>query len=113
MVTNPNKKNRRTIRLDGYDYSQSGTYFIAIITKNRVCLFGKMVDGAMITNNLGIIVREEWDRTPIVRPGITLDAFVIMPNHIHGLLTIKKGGDAITVGASRRLAPTYQSFPGI
>ena len=60
----------------------------------------------MISNILAEIVQEEWERTSIVRQGIALEAFVIMPNHVHALLTIKKDGGAITVGASRRLAPT-------
>ncbi len=89
--------NRRTIRLKGYDYSQAGIYFITICTYKREHLFGKIQDGKMILNECGQIAWNEWMKTPQLRPHIELDAFVVMPNHIHGIIIINssnacKGG---------------------
>lgn len=77
---------RRSIRLKGYDYSQAGAYFVTLCTHNRECLFGKIVDGEMRLNELGHIVCEEWLRSAEIRPEIMLDAFVVMPNHLHGIV---------------------------
>ena len=91
---------RRSIRLKGYDYTQPGAYFVTICTHGRAMLFGRVVDGEMALNAYGEIVREEWFRTAQVRPYVELfpDEFVVMPNHIHGIVWI--------VGATRRVAPT-------
>ena len=89
--------NRHSIRLAGYDYSQAGVYFITICTQNRECLFGDIVNGSMILNDAGIIVQEEWTRAKIVRPYVTLDAFVVMPNHIHGIIVFTDTGRGTSV----------------
>ncbi len=92
---------RRSIRLKGYDYAQPGAYFVTICTHGRAMLFGRVVDGEMALNAYGEIVREEWFRTAQVRPYMELfpDEFVIMPNHIHGIVWI------VDVGARRRRSP--------
>ena len=77
-----------SIRLPGHDYSQEGAYFITICTQNRQCLFGEIVDGEIMLNEFGELVKTEWQKTGIIRPNIVIDAFVIMPNHIHGILII-------------------------
>jgi putative transposase len=82
------KHHRKSIRLKEYDYSQSGKYFVTICTHNHECTLGKIVDGEMQLNEIGRIVQEEWLRTPIIRPGIELDVFTIMPNHFHGIIVI-------------------------
>ena len=81
---------RRSIRLKGYDYSQPGAYFITLVTYQRDCLFGKVVDGKMQLSALGKIVRDEWIRSIDVRREVRLhdDEFVIMPNHLHGIAWI-------------------------
>lgn len=81
---------RRSIRLRGYDYTQPGAYFVTIMAYNGDHLFGKVVDGVMELDALGEIVREEWFKTAVVRPYVRLyeDAFVVMPNHIHGIVWI-------------------------
>src|SRR3970282_109225 len=101
MRYNPEKHHRRSIRLGGYDYGQSGAYFVTICTKNRECLFGEIVDGKMRLNHSGQIVQEEWSRTSIVRPDVELDAFVIMPNHVHGIICFVENS-----GGTARRAPT-------
>ena len=88
MPTNSNLPNRRSIRLKNYDYSQKGSYFITIVTQNRKHLFGKIEDGKMILSSVGRIVEEEWLNTIQIRPNVTLGEFIIMPDHMHMIVTI-------------------------
>ena len=87
---NPTIHHRRSIRLKGYDYSQAGLYFITICCQDRVCRLGKIENGVMICNELGEIAYREWMKTAELRPQIELDAFMVMPNHIHGILKINE-----------------------
>jgi REP element-mobilizing transposase RayT len=98
------RHHRRSIRLRGYDYTQAGAYFVTICTRNREPLFGQVVDGKLELNDCGEIVKEEWFRTAEVRPNVELfeEEFVVMPNHIHGIIWIV----VEPVGATRRVAPT-------
>jgi putative transposase len=82
------KYHRRSIRLPGYDYTQCGAYFITIVTAGRENLFGEIRQGEMVLNEMGDIVRWELEQTPVVRPEVELDSFVIMPNHVHTILVI-------------------------
>ena len=84
----PDKHHRRSVRLPTYDYTQPGAYFVTVCTYGRECLFGEVADGAMVLSESGRIVQEEWEQTHIVRPYVQLDAFVVMPNHLHGILII-------------------------
>ncbi|MBI5953602.1 MAG: transposase [Chloroflexi bacterium] len=102
MKFDPQEHHRRSIRLKGYDYSQVGAYFVTIVTWQRECLFGEITDGKMMLNEIGEIVREEWERTAAVRHNVELGEYVIMPNHVHGILVFVDNG----VGATRRVAPT-------
>ncbi len=81
---------RRSIRLNGYDYSQPGAYFVTMVTQNRAEIFGQVVDGEMKLSALGQIVHDEWMRSIGIRKEIQLhdDEFVIMPNHLHGIVWI-------------------------
>ncbi len=88
MKYNPPKYHRRSIRLKGYDYSQSGGYYVTIVTQNRECLFGDVVDGKMVLNMFGKIIEYQWKRIPHFSPFVQLDAFQIMPNHFHGIIII-------------------------
>ncbi|MDR2015537.1 MAG: hypothetical protein LBP99_07980 [Azoarcus sp.] len=80
---------RRSIRLKGYDYSQAGAYFITICTQDRACLFGEIADGEMRLNDAGRMVVSQWSAQTNRFPVVRLDAFVAMPNHIHGILWIE------------------------
>jgi len=86
------KHHRRSIRLRGYDYAQAGAYFVTICTQNRECLFGEIVDGQVALNVPGEVVAEEWLRSARIRGEIELDAFVVMPNHLHGIVVIRDVG---------------------
>lgn len=94
-------KNRRTIRLRGYDYSQEGWYFITICTKYFQEVFGKIIDGKFYASKWGEIVEQCWKQTPIIRPNVEVDVFQIMPNHLHGIIVI----------GSKKQAPDTGGFP--
>lgn len=81
---------RHSIRRPGYDYSQPGAYFITLVTYQRQALLGEIMNGVMILNLLGQIAAEEWFKTSPLRPYVELsaDEFVVMPNHVHGILHI-------------------------
>lgn len=126
MPYDPNRHHRRSIRLKGYDYSQAGAYFITLCTQDRACLFGKVVNGEMRLNDAGRMVLAEWNRLPERFPHLVLDAFVVMPNHVHGILvitdpaptaptvgaTVATVGATPTVGATTRVAPTVGNIIG-
>ena len=78
MTYNPTIHRRKSIRLQGYDYSQAGAYFITVCTHNRVPLFGEIVDGVMVLNTAGQIVEKCWCAIPEHFPQVTLDEFVVM-----------------------------------
>ena len=80
--------NRRSIRLKNHDYSQSGAYFVTICTQDRKCLFGSIMDDEMILNDYGKIIEEKWLQIVGTHPEIDLGAYIIMPNHIHGIIEI-------------------------
>jgi REP element-mobilizing transposase RayT len=88
MQYNPEKHHRRSIRLKGYDYSAAGAYFITLCTYQRQYLFGEIMDGAMHLNPYGKIVEEGWLQSSTIRQEIELDAWVIMPDHMHGIVVI-------------------------
>ncbi|MEW6263934.1 MAG: transposase [Thermodesulfobacteriota bacterium] len=80
---------RRSIRLPGRDYTAPGAYFVTCCTHDRSCLFGDVRDGEMLLNEFGEVAAAEWRRTPAVRSDIELDEWVVMPNHLHGIIWIE------------------------
>jgi putative transposase len=88
MRLDPNHHHRRSIRLKGYNYTQPGAYFVTICTKNRASLFGEAVDGKMLLNDAGRMVQTVWDEMPVHYVGVAIDTFVVMPNHIHGIIVL-------------------------
>src|SRR5258706_6614541 len=82
------KHHRRSIRLKEYDYRQFGAYFVTVCTQNRACLFGAAAAGEMQLNNAGEIAKATWNELPARFPLVGLDAFVVMPNHIHGVIIV-------------------------
>lgn len=97
--------NRHTIRLTGYDYSESGWYFITICTHNREHILGGIVDGKMILNDVGKIIESVWLSLPH-QFSITLDAFQIMPNHVHMIIHLV-GAGPVPARDKRVPAPTH------
>ncbi len=85
---NPAIHHRKSIRLKGYDYAQEGLYFITICCQDRACIFGEVIDGKMTLNDYGEIVHQEWLATEKIRLNTVIHEFIIMPNHIHGIIEI-------------------------
>ena len=114
MKYDPQKHHRRSIRLKGHDYTSPGTYFITICTHQRQCLFGEIVDGEMQLNEFGKWVDACWQRLPTHFPHLQLDRFVVMPNHIHGILTLTHNPNEHTPSNGRGAAfgkPSMQLSP--
>ncbi len=91
MTYNPEIHHRRTIRLRDYDYSQAGAYFVTVCAWKKECLFGEIKDGEMLLNEYGEIVMKCWDDLPNHYQYTQLDEFVIMPNHVHGIIILNVG----------------------
>jgi REP element-mobilizing transposase RayT len=116
MNFNPDLHRRRSIRLENYDYTRAGAYFVTICTFERECLFGEVVEGVMGLNRSGEIVRDEWLMTDELRNYVVLDEFMVMPNHFHAILVINNVGATRWVAldgqeksenrATQRVAPT-------
>ncbi len=87
-VQNKSSKSRRSIRLAGYDYSQAGAYFVTICAQEEENVFGEIANGEMALNDTGKMVENNWNKLPQRFPNVALDEFVIMPNHIHGVIAI-------------------------
>jgi putative transposase len=81
-------KQRRSIRLQGYDYSQPGAYFVTICTRDRECVLGDVTECEMRLNDIGRRAQAAWEALPTRFADIILDAFTIMPNHIHGIIIV-------------------------
>jgi len=99
MKYDPARHHRRSIRLKGYDYIRPGAYFVTICTQDRMCLLGEIVDGEMRLNDAGEIVAWTWHDLPNHISNVQLDAFVVMPNHVHGIIIITDPVVAVVVGA--------------
>jgi putative transposase len=97
---------RRSIRLKGHDYSQPGAYFVTVCTQDRACLFGEVADGEMRLNPAGQLVERGWCAIPDHFPLARLDAFVVMPNHAHGIIVLS------TVRATHASRPHHPAPPG-
>jgi putative transposase len=103
MKFDPKIHHRHSIRLKGYDYSQAGAYFVTLVTWQRECLFGEVVNEEMILNRYGEIAAQTWQWLENQYPYVELGAWVVMPNHSHGILIIHDDGR----GGSRS-APTVK-----
>ncbi len=117
MTYDPTKHHRRSVRLPGYDYAQAGAYFVTICTQNRECVFSDVVEGQMILNAPGQMAELVWRELPQYYPGIKVDAFVVMPNHIHGIITLVGAGSHACPdksGQPQGVAPTTRmSLPDV
>ena len=81
-------KNRKTIRLEGYDYSENGCYFVTVCAQSREGLFGEIIGGGMVLSEAGRMVERTWNELPEFYCGIETDQFQVMPNHVHGVIVI-------------------------
>ncbi len=107
MAYNPNIHHRKTIRLNGYDYSRAGLYFVTICVQDRLCLFGDVVNGEMMLNDSGKMVENEWLKLPQRFTNIELHQFVVMPNHFHAIMEIV--GATLVVAQNETVAQNIES----
>ena len=91
MKSDTKRRHRRSLRLEDYDYSQAGAYFVTICTKNHESILGEIDEGIIRLSPAGEIVEAFWKDLPSRYPNVELDAFVVMPNHIHGIIAIPVG----------------------
>jgi putative transposase len=129
MTYDPNKHQRRSIRLPGYDYSQAGAYFVTVCTQDHQCLFGRIEGEVMRLNRVGEIAEQCWQAIHVHFADVDLDVFVVMPNHVHGIIVIadvgapnvrathasplRQGGDTAVGGAEVPQGPKRRSVGAI
>jgi putative transposase len=113
------KSHRRSIRLPGFDYAQTGAYFVTVCTQRRKCLFGEVLDGKVALNASGRMVESIWNEISQFYSGADVDAFTVMPNHLHGIIILGVGAgpracpdDRPQQGQPQGVAPTL-SLPDI
>lgn len=94
---------RKQLRLQYYDYSTVGYYFVTICTQGRLCLFGEVIDGEMRLNDAGHCVQVVWNRLPKRYGGVEIDEFIVMPNHVHGIVVVTQCPELADVGAIHEL----------
>jgi len=104
MKYDPQKHHRRSIRLAEYNYTQPGAYFITIVTWQRECIFADIVGEDIQLSEVGKIAAREWSRLTSRFPFLALDEFVVMPNHVHGIIVVEGRGAA---GSSQDIEPEF------
>jgi putative transposase len=90
MKYDPARHHRRSIRLQGYDYSQAGAYFVTICINGGLHTLGEICNSQIYPSEPGVMVQTVWNELPLSYPGVELDAFVLMPNHIHGIIILTR-----------------------
>jgi|ERR1700722_7711031 len=111
MPFDPALHHRRSIRLRAYDYAEAGAYFVTVCVQGRKCLFGTVRDSTVALTPSGRIVVDTWNALPGRYPTVDLNAFVVMPNHMHGILVLTEP-NAIPKEAEGGETPPLQA-PGI
>jgi putative transposase len=106
---NPDLHHRHSIRLRGWDYRSAALYFVTIVSHERELIFGEITDRVMALSPFGTIVEEEWLASPTVRSNIELDEFIVMPNHLHGIVWITESParSKVNSGSGQQAARGY------
>lgn len=117
-MPDPTLPERRSIRLHGFDYSQAGQYFLTICIFQKRCILGRLDHGNVCLSRIGRLVRDRWLEIPAHFKHIELEAFVVMPNHLHGILTInERARHAVPLQGAHRpenlSAPVAGSIPTV
>lgn len=100
-----NLPNRKKLRYENFDYSENGYYFVTILTKNRENFFGKIKNGEVVLSEIGKMAHTFFQEIPLHFPDCQVDEFIIMPNHIHGIIIIDNG-EVFVRNADLRSLPT-------
>ncbi len=93
---------RRRLRLRHFDYHNPGAYFVTICSQNRVCLFGEPAGEGIRLSAAGLLIQTAWSEIPTSYQGVDIDAFVVMPNHLHGVIVLEKNADIGLSGVMQR-----------
>lgn len=88
MSKSPGSYRRKQNRYPGYDYSNPGEYYVTLCTENRLPLFGEVINSEVALNEIGDMIVEEWNSLPERFPGVELDAMIVMPDHLHGVIVL-------------------------
>ncbi len=102
----------QSARMVGYDYSQTGLYFVTICTRGREKYFGEVKEGAMELSGIGEIVKEELLKTGEIRPNVNIDEWVIMPNHVHVIIALDNQAVETHCNASLQREMNYKNTFG-
>lgn len=111
MVDIFDKPLKASLRLRGYDYSQAGYYYVTICTEECRCFFGDIIEGNVHLNDSGKIVQAVWDDLPRRFPGVTLDEYIIMPNHMHGIIV--QSGEPMATKVAPELGKIIRAFKAV
>ena len=95
---------RKQLRLSQYDYSQNGCYYITICSYQRECIFGEVINSKMVLNDLGKLIETYWRNLPKRFPNISVTPYIVMPNHLHGIIIIDQTA-ALGCGKPHPYAP--------
>jgi putative transposase len=106
MTLFKNKYRIESTRLKGWDYASAGWYFVTICTRGEECFFGDVISGEMRLSPIGEIVADEWQRTPTIRGNVELDEWIVMPNHVHGIIVINDPVETPRRGVSTPAKPS-------
>lgn len=106
MTYDPRRHHRRSTRLKGWNYSAPGAYFVTLCVQNREARFGKVIDGSLHLNTAGHMVVATWHALPVRFSNVVLDEFVVMPNHVHGLIILRDVSDTGLHSMGAPAAPT-------
>jgi putative transposase len=106
MPYDPDRHHRRSIRLQKYDYAQVGAYFVTFCVQDRECVLGEVTGDDVNLSDAGEMVAQVWDDLPSRFPGVELDAWVVMPNHVHAIVVI--AGEVARQGAASSAPPLGQ-----
>ena len=113
MTYDATKHHRRSIRLPGYDYRSPGAYFVTICVQRGECLLGQVVDGEMRLSEWGQVASHYWGRIPDHFDHVQLDAWVVMPNHLHGIIVIAGRGEASPASTSSAVTLAPGAVPSL
>jgi REP element-mobilizing transposase RayT len=108
MVFDPEVHHRRSVRLRDYNYADAGAYFVTICTYERECLFGEVLGELVLLNDAGRLVQESWINIPAHFPHVELDAFVVMPNHLHGIIVLTDNMQPLLSVGAQHAAPDFE-----
>jgi putative transposase len=102
---------KNSLRLQGYDYAQAGYYFVTVCTHERQCLFGEVAECGITLNEAGLVIQSIWNDLPCRFPGIGLDEYIIMPNHIHGIIILN--GESVEDKPTPALGEVIRAFKAV